>query len=89
MRSDRSSLNYNIACSTQAKELIRRAKAWRNTQWREPGCGGKPKSYLISLLVYYAYEKEYDEDMNMEELAQRVKERLIEIVNNYEDIDIV
>ena len=41
----------------QAKELIRRAKAWRNKEWPEGKlCTGRPKSYLISILVLRAYE---------------------------------
>ena len=36
------------------KEFIRRAKAWRNSQ--EWGDRGKPKSYLLSVLVLRAYE---------------------------------
>ena len=36
------------------KEFIKRAKAWRNGQkW---GDRGKPKSYLLSVLVLRAYE---------------------------------
>lgn len=39
----------------QVKELIKRAKKWRNDQWRsdKPDIG-KPKSYLISVLVIHA-----------------------------------
>ncbi len=41
----------------QAKELIRRAKAWRNKEWPEgKQCIERPKSYLISILVLRAYE---------------------------------
>jgi hypothetical protein len=36
------------------KEFIKRAKAWRNS--REWGDRGKPKSYLLSVLVLRAYE---------------------------------
>ncbi len=39
----------------QAKEFIKRAKAWRNEKWLHSHVG-KPKSYLISLLVLKAYE---------------------------------
>ena len=40
------------------KELIRRAKAWRNVTWKhEDGKSEKPKSYLISLLVIKAYSE--------------------------------
>ena len=41
----------------QVKELIKRAKAWRNQLWSERKLPNKPKSYLISLLVLNAYEK--------------------------------
>ena len=37
------------------KEYIRRAKAWRNRVWGARK-EGKPKSYLLSLLVVRAYE---------------------------------
>ncbi len=41
----------------QAKELIRRAKAWRNKEWPEGTyLTGRPKSYLVSILVLKAYE---------------------------------
>ena len=38
------------------KEYIRRAKAWRNEVWGK-NKEGKPKSYLLSLLVVKACEK--------------------------------
>ena len=41
-------------CIVQVKEFIRRAKAWRNCQ--EWGDRGKPKSYLLSVLVLKAYQ---------------------------------
>ena len=37
------------------KEYIRRAKAWMNREWGRSKTG-KPKSYLMSLLVVRAYE---------------------------------
>ena len=37
------------------KEYIRRAKAWRNREWGAGSTRGKPKSYLLSLLVVKAY----------------------------------
>jgi hypothetical protein len=37
------------------KEYIRRAKAWRNREWGSSR-DGKPKSYLMSLLVVRAFE---------------------------------
>jgi len=38
----------------KVKELIRRAKAWRNRSWLGEK-SGRPKSYLMSLLVITAY----------------------------------
>ena len=38
----------------KAKEYIRRAKAWRNIHFAANG--GRPSSYLMSLLVVRAYE---------------------------------
>ena len=58
----------------QVKELIRRAKRWRNDQWSsdKPDIG-KPKSYLISVLVIhacwcYARQKRYE---SLERLVDR------------------
>ena len=42
-------------CFQAVKEYIRRAKAWRNREWGS-NTEGKPKSYLISLLVVRACE---------------------------------
>ena len=42
----------------QVKEFIKRAKAWRNLMWKGE-YSGKPKSYLISVLVLRAYETAY------------------------------
>ena len=40
------------------RELIKRAKAWRDHMWpRGSGGTGRPSSYLISLLVARAFEK--------------------------------
>ena len=65
------------------KELIKRAKKWRNDQWPEhlPN-SGKPKSYLMAVLVISAccgYKDElgcrsYDDmvqRVNMDTLARR------------------
>ena len=42
-------------CIMQVKELIRRAKKWRNDQWSSDAPDiGKPKSYLITILVIHA-----------------------------------
>ena len=61
-------------CTMQVKELIKRAKKWRNDQWSsdEPD-NGKPKSYLISILVIhacwcYAHQKRYE---SLERLVER------------------
>ena len=45
----------------QVKEYIKRAKAWRNNKWMN-NSHGKPKSYLISLLVVGAYERAHSAD---------------------------
>ena len=46
----------NTFCQ-QVKEFIRRAKAWRNKKWPKGSSGsGRPKSYLMSVLVLRAYE---------------------------------
>ena len=38
----------------QVKELIRRAKKWRNDQWSSDAPdSGKPKSYLMTILVIH------------------------------------
>ena len=42
--------------SHQVKELIRRAKAWRNIRWKGVR-EGKPKSFLMSVIVLSAYER--------------------------------
>ncbi len=48
----------NLCFSTQVKELIKRAKAWRNGEWpKEAGGSGRPKSYMLSVMVLSAYEK--------------------------------
>jgi len=38
------------------KELVKRAKAWRNKAWSRDSTG-KPKSYLIAVLIVHAFEK--------------------------------
>ena len=57
-------MNYiHLTCYTcwyhfQAKELIKRAKTWRNKTWNvRIHNGGRPKSYFLSLLVFYAYRR--------------------------------
>ena len=37
-------------------DLITRAKAWKKVMWKDE-TAGKPKSYLISLLVITAYDR--------------------------------
>ena len=45
------------------KEYIRRAKAWRNEKWPKGQVGtGRPKSFLLSLLVADAYRKSPSKD---------------------------
>jgi DNA-directed RNA polymerase specialized sigma24 family protein len=53
----------------QVRELIRRAKAWRNVTWGDNKVG-KPKSYLISLLVITAYDRVKNKHRKMKLLAQ-------------------
>lgn len=43
------------------KEYIRRAKAWRNREWGKSKYG-KPKSYLLSLLIVRAYKNSHGGD---------------------------
>ena len=39
------------------REFIRRAKAWRDLKWPRNTSGmGRPKTYLLSVLVLYAYD---------------------------------
>ena len=45
----------NMSLPIQAKEFIKRAKAWRNKKW-EGGHEGRPKSYLLSVIVLRAHE---------------------------------
>ena len=40
----------------QVKQLIRRAKAWRNIHWKDSK-EGKPKLYCLSILVIIAYDR--------------------------------
>ena len=50
--------SYSLSITVQAKEFVMRAKAWRNSEWRkEKSLTGRPKSYLMTILVVRAYEK--------------------------------
>ena len=40
----------------KVKELVKRAKAWRNQAWSSDPTG-KPKSYLIAVLIVRAFER--------------------------------
>ena len=56
-----------VVVSVQVKELIRRAKRWQKEQWTSSGDDGKPKSYLIGILMSEAcrrwcVEKGWDVD---------------------------
>ena len=48
--------SYWVYVFLKVKELIRRAKAWRNMVWAG-NKDGRPKSYLLSLLVITAYHR--------------------------------
>ena len=42
----------------QVKDFVRKAKEWRNGVWpKDRDTAGRPKSYLLGLLVAYAYEE--------------------------------
>nr|CAO00531.1 (2-5)A synthetase [Lubomirskia baikalensis] len=76
----------------EAKELIRRAKAWRNEIWDErPASGGKPKSYFLSLLVFYAYKmaKRQWPGVGFRDIAIRTADVLKQLVMSHETMDIV
>lgn len=62
------------------KEYICRAKAWRNKVWgKDPK--GKPKSYLMSLLVLKAYQcAQIRRRDNAQEKAERVTQALKKLV---------
>lgn len=70
----------------EVKELIKRAKAWRNTKWASKHTPGKPKSYLISVLVLRAFERAHGH--NFKELARRTTDELKGIVKNHQNADI-
>jgi len=49
--------DFGTLCSAQVIEYIRQVKAWRNRKWDDQGLkNGRPKSYLLELLVIKAYE---------------------------------
>lgn len=49
---------YTCMPHVQVKEYIKRFKAWRNQNWPKGGdTRGRPKSYLLGLLMVRAYEK--------------------------------
>ena len=70
------------------KELIQRAKAWRNAQWGStyPGMK-KPKSYFLSLLVLKAYERAKKKvgNTHFRDLAERymTKQNLCIIISHH------
>ncbi len=58
-----STTNPLIMILYQAKEYIKRAKAWRNERWpKSKSRGGRPKSFLLGLLVADAYRKSHNKD---------------------------
>lgn len=61
-------------------ELIRRAKAWRNVTWGTSG-DGRPKSYLVSLLVITAYDRTSNKHRkSFKSLAKEVGEEMIALL---------
>lgn len=77
---------------SQVKEFIKRAKAWRNQKWPKsrPGAG-KPKSYLVSLLVLRAYENARDRGVSTSSTTVITRETTIElkkIVKNHQSANI-
>ena len=66
----------------QVKEYIKRAKAWRNKKWPEyQSKGGRPKSFLLGLLVIAAWDKcGYSKD------ARSVTRELQQMVKNHHSL---
>ena len=56
----------------QVKEYIKRFKAWRNRHWpKGKDAIGRPKSYLLSLLVIKAYND--SEDKSIRSIEMKLK----------------
>eukprot|EP00731_Ephydatia_muelleri_P000640 Em0001g640a len=74
----------------EAKELIKRAKAWRNKTWKEHILsGGRPKSYFLSLLVFYAYRKVKLMHPYVTDVARMTCEYIKQLVRSHRNMDIV
>ena len=56
----------------QVKEYIKRFKAWRNHHWpKGRDAIGRPKSYLLSLLMIKAYNE--SEDKSIRSIEMKLK----------------
>nr|CAC82934.1 putative (2-5)A-2 synthetase [Suberites domuncula] len=75
---------------SKVKELITRAKAWRNRLWpKSEGGRGRPSSFLISLLVLRAYENQENQRSGYASNDERrTTERLKSIVRNHRSMNI-
>lgn len=75
----------------QAKEFVMRAKAWRNSEWRkEKSLTGRPKSYLMTILVVRAYEKAAIKvgTGNTRKIAEQTTAEMKSIVTRHDRSDI-
>jgi hypothetical protein len=76
------------------RDLIKRAKAWRDHTWpRGSGGTGRPSSYLVSLLVAKAFENSQKKmgvfsTMNPDTLALRTTEELKNMLLNHKTLDV-
>ncbi|XP_064392091.1 2'-5'-oligoadenylate synthase-like protein 2 [Halichondria panicea] len=67
---------------SSVKQLIIRAKAWRNQLWQKSKGGrGRPSSYLLTLLVLHAYKTSSG-------TAKSTTQKLKEIVRNHRTMNI-
>ena len=82
--------------NSHVRQLITRAKAWKKVMWKDE-TAGKPKSYLISLLVITAYYRVESKKGKLKAVARRyimnmikstycfsllrVKEKMVKLVN--------
>uniref|UniRef100_A0A1X7V266 2'-5'-oligoadenylate synthetase 1 domain-containing protein n=1 Tax=Amphimedon queenslandica TaxID=400682 RepID=A0A1X7V266_AMPQE len=67
----------------EVKEYIKRFKAWRNLHWpKGQDAVGRPKSYLLGLLMIKAYEKSKDKSI------QSIERELKSMIHNHEKINI-
>eukprot|EP00731_Ephydatia_muelleri_P023187 Em0015g770a len=73
----------------KAKELVKRAKAWRNKVWSQNPVGFQPKSYTLSLLVVHAYNRAVlqfsncNKDNKEKRIIDRTEKILVQIVHNH------